>query len=1042
MKMNASRKWLRLIGGYLLCFTVMLSLLCLSVHVNAQENAVQLDSWYPIGEAISIPEKQFDADGGGVTAAATIRTPSGKVYRVQDTFTPTEDGLHTLSYIAIDKSGSVHTEEHSFIVSTALYSVGTSRSSVSFGRYAYGSYVIDRKAVLAAIASTDKFSYTEIIDLKELDGESFLEFFVTPENIGTNDVGKIEVILTDIYNPDNFVTIAIKKGTAGEVGAAWAERNSYITGNAANQVPTGMEKGKGTMEIDGMMYQLHKGNVWGANVLFALPGNPTYVSLEKPNNLPQTVGTQTLALSMDYDAKTIYANGQLVTMLTSENIYGTDIWEGFTTGECLLTIQGTNYNASALNMAITKLGKNKADVGTILTENRFMDTQAPVITVDVQTDPDTDTCPNAVVGQAYPLFAAAVKDDYSSDAAVNTAVYFNYGTEREVQVDVSNGSFVPFRAGTYTIVYTSADHYGNVGTVSLEITAEDAGAPRLEAVVEDLEKGSTGETYTLNTPSFSNSRGIVSWEAVATHESGKAEYRISSEDPTFFPEYAGSYQVVYHYNDYVYTESLTKTLVVETNDEPIRFEDPVLPKYLIYGCIYELPEIDVRVYSSGEPVAARPEIWVIEDGGTEKKADYRFVTYAKETVQIIYRVENNGKTMEFRSEVLPVKDVGYNGTYQIGKYFDCTGMSVDSQPKYIRFTPVSGEDQASAAFINGLQTFDFSIRFAATGRGFERINLYLTDYTDSSVVVKFSYRQVNGAVYFNINDGQEVQLADTSFNNPDLPLNLNVTDNGITVMPTGTTALAYTVYTDLAGNTFNGFAGSSAYLTVELEGISNYKQAGVDIFNISGQTISGIYVDNIKPAISATTASGARPFGSEFVIEPVYFGDVLDPVADCLMYVKAPDGSYAVTKDGEVLDESAQSDARYTLELNQYGNYTVSYEVTDVSGNKLTFSYVINSADVTPPAVNILSPVQQGTVQTKIPVAGIRIFDNCDKQLENFVVYVYVLTPHGQSYAVMDSAGQQAGYFTATHAGVYTVNYMVIDSSGNLTLASYEVNVQ
>lgn len=1012
---------------------ILLSL-CTGLCVAADE-----DVSYMAGEEIQIPQHTFLAGGSEVTAVALIHTPSGVVYKAEDSFVAQEEGLYRIEYIAYDAQGVLYSKTVEFTVDSALCSVGTSRSAVSFGKHSYGNYTINRHAVLASIVSTDKFSYTPIVDLRELTEESFLEFFVIPEKIGINDTGKINITLTDLYDPENFVTITVKKGVSAQAGAAWAERTSYITANAAHQQPTGLERGKGDWEIDDNLYTLHKGDVWGANIAFALPGNPGYVSLEEPNDDPDKVGTQTLAFRFDLNNNILYANNQLVTMLSDSLVYGADIWSGFTTGECLLSIEGSDYNAGSLNLAITKLGANSvADAEQVFASNLFADTAAPVITVDIP----EGGAPHGVAQMPYGIFPASAKDDYSGEVAVSTAVYLYYGTPKQLRVNVKDGSFIPFAAGEYTLVYTAADRYGNAGKSEIFVTVEPENSAALEVMVSQPKSGSAGQIYDIAVPVFANNRGEVQWSATAVCENGSV-YEITAETPCFFPEYAGSYTLRYDCNDYIYQKTLELSLQIEKNGKPVFFEEPVLPQTLIYGCIYTLPQIDARLYASGEAVQYTPEIYVIEDGGAERKADYRFVTYAKDTCQIIYRAVNDGQITEYCSNVIPVKDVGYNGTYQIVEYFDNDGMVSQVKPKSIRFVPEGdGSEPCSTTFINPVQTFDFAIRFAGAGRGFEKINLYLTDPADDSVAVKFTYRQNRGAVYFSINDAAESRLAGVVFNDPDAPLALNVQNNGCTVLPTGTTALSYSVETDLQGRPFAGFAGSWAYLRVEIEQVTRLKQTGVDIFSICGQMISGIYVDNIKPMISATAAAGARPCGSEFVIPAVYYADVLDPSAKCQMYVLAPDGSYAVSKGNVLLDTTADPSVSYVLPLIQHGSYNIHYTVTDTSGNELVYSYVINSADVIAPDVQILSPVTTGKVNAQIPVAQIQITDNYDTALESFTVYAYVVTPNDQTYGLLDTSLKQTGSFTVEHAGVYTVKYMVMDSTGNMTIASYQVAVE
>lgn len=1027
---------------------VMIAMLLLAAIPAFAEARSEIKDTYMVGDTVNIPSKTVELDGESIKAIAMIEQPSGALIRVEDTFIIKEEGLHKLIYKAVSSKGKVHEETVEFLACSNLYGMQTTLSQLSYGNPTYGDFVIDREAILASIASTDKFTYAEIIDLSKLNGESFLEFFVTPEVIGTPDANKIEIVLTDVHDPSNFVTIAIKKGTAGQAGAAWAEKNSYITGNAAFQNPTGLEKNKGTLVIDGVNYLLHNANVWGANVSFALPGNPNYVSIDNPNNTPEGVGSQTLALSMDITNQAIYANGQLVTILSSEDIYKDGTWSGFTTGECFLSISATNYNASALNLAITKLGDceiSKDDPASAekLQENVFVDNAAPVISIENE-ELYADGYPSAIAGMKYRVFPTSVKDDYTLSPREYTEVYYAYGTADEVRVDLVDGAFVPFKAGEYTIVYYAVDKYGNVGKLEIDIESKPGDHPSLSAVAPSLNDALIGTEYDIPAPAISNAIGISQWRAEAIHkESGKV-YQISSDSPKFFPEYAGEYDVVYYVEDYIKAIEAKTTLKANINEVPVFFEDPVLPEYFIKGCEYQLPEILAKIYSSGSPVEKLPEIYIIEDGKSEIRGNYRFISYANESVQIIYRLETNGNKREYVSKVIPVIDVGYNGTYTIDKYFVKEGLNSTPAGKYITFAVDRDYgERVYTSFINRLQTFDFSLKLAATGFGMDTISIYLTDYADPSVQLKFTYRYASGQVFFSINDGAEAVLENVSFDDSESPLNLAIENNGCTVMPTGSSVLSSKVTADLSGKEFNGFNDSMAYLTIELSGITNYKQAGIDIFNLSGQPISGIYVDNIKPKISAVSQSGARPFGGQFVIPSVYVSDVLDPSVNIQMSVTAPDGSYVTALDGTVLNEkNAKYYTDYTIKLDQYGSYSVNYIVTDISGNKLPFTYVITSSDMTAPEIIVKEHQTEGKVGEAIFIADIEIIDNNDKDPEDFTVFIAVVTPEGESFAMLDKTGEQTNFFTVKTAGIYTVNYLVIDSSGNLTLESYQINVK
>lgn len=988
---------------------------------------------YVIGQKVSIPKESLSNEKGYYEATAFIIAPSGNVYRKEE-IELGEEGLYTVLYRALDAEGGLLEKEYTFLSCARKFSVNTSVSSVKTGFYSYGDYKIDRKAVLASVVSKDVFSFRPIIDLNALKEESFLEFFVTPENIGTEDVQKIVVTLTDIYNAGNFVTIEIKKGEAGNQGAAWAELNSYITGNGTGQIPTGLEKDRSGIVVDGAEYLLHKGDVWGANVKFALPGNPKYVSAANPNNYPEYVGTQTLSLSMKPDSGRIYANGQLVTVLTNEEIYGKDVWSGFTSGEVYLSIEGVGYNASALNLAITKLG-GVATLEGGFDENVFVDEEAPVISFESE-----NNLPNAIVGEPYALADARADDKYDGAVSVKKEVYFSYGTEEQVRVNIEKGAFVPFREGKYTVKYIAKDRYKNRTELTLAIYADGEEDERLTATVEDLPNGLSGKKYSLTVPKFENARGDVVWSAEIAHKDKNVVYKVNGQELNFLPEYAGRYEVTYYYKDYIFSGEIKKELVVETSSNPVIFGKAVLPKYMICGCVYDLPEMYGRIYSSTDPMDAVAEIYVKEDGETEKKINRTFVTYAKEKVQFVYRITNGGNSSEFVTEEIPVIEAGYNGIYKIEKYFFGDDLDSEMTTDRIRFSAKSGLQSAETEFINPLQTFDFSVRFAAAGTGFSKISFFLTDISDESIVLKFSYIKRYGAVYFNVNDGEEFLLKNVLFDNFTSPLYLKYENELKAVYPTGVSSLFSRVETDMYGNKFNGFSGAKAYMRIALENIDYPERAKLDVININSQKISNIYMDNVKPQISAKTASGERPYGTVFSVEPVYFGDVLDPSAKCMVSVKAPDGNYVTDDNGVLLSPGQNCSIIRRFKLTQFGAYTVSYVAYDNAENELTFDYVVWSVDVTKPTIKIVSPEIFGKVGKAVSVASIDISDNYTDKLEDFKIYVCVVAPDMQSYSLMKN-GVMTKSFTPKSAGTYIIKYLVFDANNNMATASYEIRV-
>ena len=111
-----------------------------------------------------------------------------------------------------------------------------------------------------------------------------------------------------------------------------------------------------------------------------------------------------------------------------------------------------------------------------------------------------------------------------------------------------------------------------------------------------------------------------------------------------------------------------------------------------------------------------------------------------------------------------------------------------------------------------------------------------------------------------------------------------------------------------------------------------------------------------------------------------------------------------------------------TVDTNVVGSYTVTYEVSDRSGNTATAVRTVTVVDTTPPVITILGQ-NPATVNLNDPYvdAGATATDNGDGDLTSSIIAT-------------------SNVDTAT-AGNYTVIYDVTDTSGNLATAIRTVNV-
>ena len=99
----------------------------------------------------------------------------------------------------------------------------------------------------------------------------------------------------------------------------------------------------------------------------------------------------------------------------------------------------------------------------------YKDEVAPKISIDEK----YNALPNGVVGCNYPIPEATANDQISGDCKVDTKVYFNYGTNKQVDVQIKNGKFACSQTGTYTIEFTAKDAVGNKDVVTRNVSIVD-----------------------------------------------------------------------------------------------------------------------------------------------------------------------------------------------------------------------------------------------------------------------------------------------------------------------------------------------------------------------------------------------------------------------------------------------------------------------------------------------------------------------------------------------------------------------------------------
>lgn len=69
--------------------------------------------------------------------------------------------------------------------------------------------------------------------------------------------------------------------------------------------------------------------------------------------------------------------------------------------------------------------------------------------------------PTALIGSDYPVPVATAYDGIAGECDVQTEIVYGYYTDSPVSVSFTGGAFKPDRPGSYAIIYTAADGFGN-----------------------------------------------------------------------------------------------------------------------------------------------------------------------------------------------------------------------------------------------------------------------------------------------------------------------------------------------------------------------------------------------------------------------------------------------------------------------------------------------------------------------------------------------------------------------------------------------------
>lgn len=1003
--MKIKRKISMLIGTVLAASCVGVgAAMIVSAQANYELNEIVYEDTYAYGQTIELPSGIFSNGTERFEADVSLICPDGTVLNgKKGRATLDQYGTYSVQY-KTHISNREYVEEFSFSTILSRYFVdgnGTCEyktmdvSNWPTLDYTYGevNYDVLRSKPVVGLYTTmipgDTFYYNKPIDIsKATKVDNLISVLVLPDTLNTLEFSYMYITLTDIYDSTNTLGIMLSDN---DDLYDYGFRTSCVKGNYGDELYIG---------LDNAMYSVS--TMYGARV------NMSFHGLTK--NTP--IQDSPVCLSFDYASKCLYADGRLVTDYTSPECFSIP-WDGFTTGECMVSITLGGYSGAQASFVIQNIyGEDNLD------EAILEDVNAPNIIVDYQ-GYEKDTLPNAVVGKKYALFNAIALDDLFGEVNVSRYVYRNYYSTNKVLVQSDSDGFIPKVAEPHYIVYRACDAFGNTSEIVLPLTIYDDNHKFEASFENEAQTVGTGETIEISLPTVQNASGNVYYDWELKSEEGIVAF--GTDVSTYIPLHAGKYTLectAVDYLDNVSTCSMDYNVTLAQKQMVIDDYQKMLPKLFLSGFSYDMPSFEVWDFEERKYVAAQVSFSV----GTYDNNKYT-VPYGETKVDITIGGAQ-AKPLKFSSEIRAINNE--LGEYDLSSlFYSNDGITAEyveyAKAMYAKYSYGVGDSKLKFVnkVISSLFDFTFTLKDSIS---FEKFSVVLTDYEQDSIQVALTFEKKGTELYVTVNHGRSVKVVDLVSLNSGIDITITY-DSDSRTFSVGKTRLK--VNECLNGDTFEGF--ESEYVDLEMQ-ISASHNGSFIIKSLCGQQINQNTRDTIRPMIYIKNkVAESQEINTKTFLGTPYVCDIISPVIrSATLSVYSP--SKTILSE-VVLDN-------YEILFDEYGTYTLIYTIVDANGQTLLHRPRVEVADLEAPQVSFeggkTETVEFNTlVNLKTPI----VKDNIDGA-DSLEITIFIQDPYGYSFVV-----EKASY-TFTVEGVYHIYYRVEDTSGNYTLLDYEVRVE
>lgn len=999
-------------------FILMPLTACVASKVNYVRAITQTeDVVVKIGDVIEVEPRRLEYEGDSKTVNGQIFMPDGTALAGKS-FTITMPGVYQVLYRAFfgveEVSESIY--YHCHRQSGDLFISSNPSNKAVNGAFSYTGKDNKIQGARLKLDTTTVFTYDGVIDFNSFNpNESFIKFIVDPSEQGESDMESFTIRLTDVEDSNNYIDFLITdSGKLNDEG-----QGCYVLAGSNNQAKTGYENYRPEKKND-PDYFPHI-NVWGANVA------TSFRALNSDYNPDRTA-----EFYFDYEEKELYANPMynewtknMITDLDDSKVYGSMVWEGFSTGKATVSIMASSLKSSSADVIITKIANFD------LSELVFEDHDAPTINIDYENQSPANM-PKASVGVPYRLFSASAYDNFDHEVPYEASVtYIDQVNDKVKDVSVINNAFTPANAGKYQIKYSAKDHSNNSTTETIEVIA-----------VNDSQQMSIQLPASTITQDIYSDFELPSIDGVAINGgSGKAtvtrkiidsnQEEIVVDGDNFVPTKVGTYYVYYNAYDYIgNTAQEVLTLVATDPGHPIFVGDVVLPRVVIKGHTYDLPSYNGVEVVNGQTVDLVSQIYI---NGEQIQGNSFDASGTDGYCHVKYKLIGQSGQREFNESIKLIEsgDPINQANYFVGTF---------AASEFQSYVNLSAATNANSLFASVLPYDNPNVKFALQSKNFSELVFKYSDSQANDLSLSFHVTFAGGKNYISIGNSED--KFEFASDDETLGETFAITfDNSSKIL----TDIAQTELTRIKyfdnGEVFTGFK-HGLYLDIYMNGVSS--NTNLRMIKIANQNLGykTDHKDHAQPFILFNgDFYGAQDYGTMAVIPTANAFDVLSNT-NITLTVKDP--------KSRVILNGVDAKVSHTFELNSFGNYVATYQATDAAGNRTTLRRTIRVYDTIPPEITVTGSLKSSySLNAKISIPDYIVTDN----LNSYTLDVFLILPNDEErLLIIDENGEITSFldkddptynasfkvnattFKAEQRGQYIMRFVAFDNDFNKTV--------